>query len=214
VRNSWWWTENCPKRVEFYSKNKFEKLVNLVGFIIRIYHAARSAERQNCSAGLIVLLKIQKTGVEVRLHPQFASATSGVRWWPSLCDRSFTGFRVRVTLWMGCRDGLDILETRDFVFMDFCQDIIAEVQSRLSDTPSNFLCQFLTSKLIYTLLYVSSSAPHFTSLAAEFCCLSPSDRTLNIFACLPYYYFAFYTHSQFNRIAHISEPHSYIYLWS
>jgi len=27
---------NCPKRVEFYYKNKFEKLVHLVGFIIRI----------------------------------------------------------------------------------------------------------------------------------------------------------------------------------
>jgi len=26
-----------PKHVEFYSKNKFEKLVYLVGFIIRIY---------------------------------------------------------------------------------------------------------------------------------------------------------------------------------
>ena len=30
----------------FYSKNKFEKLVQLVGFIIRIYHDTRSAERQ------------------------------------------------------------------------------------------------------------------------------------------------------------------------
>ena len=30
----------------FYSKNKFEKLVHLVGFIIRIYHDARSPERQ------------------------------------------------------------------------------------------------------------------------------------------------------------------------
>ena len=38
---------NCPKHVEFYSKNKFEKLVHLVGFIIRIYHDARSPERQN-----------------------------------------------------------------------------------------------------------------------------------------------------------------------
>jgi hypothetical protein len=28
---------NCPKHVEFYSKNKFEKLVHLVCFIIRIY---------------------------------------------------------------------------------------------------------------------------------------------------------------------------------
>jgi len=27
---------NCPKHVEFYSKNKFEKLVLLVRFIIRI----------------------------------------------------------------------------------------------------------------------------------------------------------------------------------
>jgi len=26
---------NCPKHVEFYSKNKFEKLVHIVGFIIR-----------------------------------------------------------------------------------------------------------------------------------------------------------------------------------
>jgi len=32
---------NCPKHVEFYSKNKFEKLVHLVGFIIRIYHEFR-----------------------------------------------------------------------------------------------------------------------------------------------------------------------------
>ena len=34
------------KHVEFYSRNKFEKLVYLVGFIIRIYHEARSPERQ------------------------------------------------------------------------------------------------------------------------------------------------------------------------
>jgi len=34
----------CPKHVEFYSKNKFEKLLYLVGFIIRIYHVALSSE--------------------------------------------------------------------------------------------------------------------------------------------------------------------------
>ena len=34
------------KHVEFYTKNKFEKLVHLVGFIIRIYHDARSPEHQ------------------------------------------------------------------------------------------------------------------------------------------------------------------------
>jgi len=37
---------NCPKHVEFYSKNKFEKLMHLVGFIIRIYHEAWLPERQ------------------------------------------------------------------------------------------------------------------------------------------------------------------------
>jgi len=37
---------NCPKHVQSYSKNKFEKLVYLVGFIIRIYHDAWSPECQ------------------------------------------------------------------------------------------------------------------------------------------------------------------------
>ena len=37
---------NCPKHVEFLSKNKSEKLVHLVGFILRIYHDARSPELQ------------------------------------------------------------------------------------------------------------------------------------------------------------------------
>ena len=32
---------NCPKHVEFYSKNKLEKLVHLVGFIIRMKHIAQ-----------------------------------------------------------------------------------------------------------------------------------------------------------------------------
>jgi len=34
------------KNVEFYSKNKFEKLVHLVGFITRIYHRAWPSECQ------------------------------------------------------------------------------------------------------------------------------------------------------------------------
>jgi len=38
---------NCPKHVEVYSKNKFQKLVQLVGFIIKIYQDAPSTERQN-----------------------------------------------------------------------------------------------------------------------------------------------------------------------
>ena len=39
---------NCPKHVvpPPPQKNKFEKLVHLVGFIIRIYHDAQSPDRQ------------------------------------------------------------------------------------------------------------------------------------------------------------------------
>jgi len=37
---------NSLKHVEVYFRNKFEKLVHLVGLIIRIYHDARSHERQ------------------------------------------------------------------------------------------------------------------------------------------------------------------------
>jgi len=39
---------SCLKHVEFYSKNKFEKLVHLVGFIIKMYYYARSPECQIC----------------------------------------------------------------------------------------------------------------------------------------------------------------------
>ena len=34
------------RKMQFYSKNKFEKLVHLVTFIIRIHHDSRSSERQ------------------------------------------------------------------------------------------------------------------------------------------------------------------------
>jgi len=34
--------------LQFHSENKFEKLVHLVGFIVRIYHDARPHERQKC----------------------------------------------------------------------------------------------------------------------------------------------------------------------
>jgi len=51
---------NCPKHVEFYSKNKFEKLVHVVGFVIRISHDERSPELQNVS-----LLIKTKTIVEL-----------------------------------------------------------------------------------------------------------------------------------------------------
>jgi len=49
---------NCPKHVEFHSKNKFEKFLHLVGFIIRIYHDARSPERQkSCFKDIINIIQ-------------------------------------------------------------------------------------------------------------------------------------------------------------
>jgi len=48
--------KTCPKHVKFYSKNKFEKLVHLVGFIIRI-----RPEKINLVHGVFtVLLVIRK----------------------------------------------------------------------------------------------------------------------------------------------------------
>jgi len=47
---------NCPKHVEFYSKNKFEKLVHLVGFIIRIYLCVLLFYSKNKFEKLMLLL--------------------------------------------------------------------------------------------------------------------------------------------------------------
>ena len=35
VKNSWWWTRELSETCRVYPKNKFKKLVHLVGFIIR-----------------------------------------------------------------------------------------------------------------------------------------------------------------------------------
>ena len=58
---------NCSKHVEFYSKNKFEKLVHLLGVIVRIYHDARSPELQNCF--YIIILIIQTFQRHTDLEP-------------------------------------------------------------------------------------------------------------------------------------------------
>jgi len=46
VKNFWWWTKEMSETCRISFQNKFEKLVRLVGFIIRICHDARSHERQ------------------------------------------------------------------------------------------------------------------------------------------------------------------------
>jgi hypothetical protein len=42
--SEWNWFGSAVGGVEFYSKNEFEKLVYLVGFIIRIYYDAQLPE--------------------------------------------------------------------------------------------------------------------------------------------------------------------------
>ena len=60
--------KTCPKHVEFYHKNKFEKLVHFFGFIIRTYHDARSSE---CHIDKIVPITnlnkwVQETKIKLR----------------------------------------------------------------------------------------------------------------------------------------------------
>jgi len=43
---------NCLKHVEFYSKKKFEKLMHIVGFVIRIYHEFHPDPARKLSANL------------------------------------------------------------------------------------------------------------------------------------------------------------------
>ena len=47
------------RNMQFYSKYKFEKLVHLVGFIIRIYHDTRSPKRQMPLAVKIIDIMVQ-----------------------------------------------------------------------------------------------------------------------------------------------------------
>jgi len=47
VKNSWWWTEELFETCRVLFQNKFDKLVHLVGFIIRIWH-------KHCSIAMIL----------------------------------------------------------------------------------------------------------------------------------------------------------------
>jgi len=59
---------NCLKHVEFYSKNKFEKLVHLFGFIIRMYHNARLPERHT----IAYITKVFKFLLHIPAIPQWS----------------------------------------------------------------------------------------------------------------------------------------------
>jgi len=66
---------NCTEHVEFYSKNKFEKSVHLVDFIIRIYHDARSPERQIPFVNVRIKVKWLEAAGIVALFISSASVT-------------------------------------------------------------------------------------------------------------------------------------------
>jgi len=63
---------DCPKHVEFYSKNKSEKLVHLVCFITRNDHDARSSERRKKD---LLFLQVIAVGIFLLLRTLFMTFT-------------------------------------------------------------------------------------------------------------------------------------------
>jgi len=85
VKNSWWWTGELSETCRVSFQNKFEKLVHLVGFIIRICHDARSPERKisfgtysllnslfTVVSKQITVLYIRLTGIIMSINEDFA----------------------------------------------------------------------------------------------------------------------------------------------
>jgi len=71
---------NCLKHVEFNSKNELEKLVLLVGFIIRIYHYAWSPEHQTKSKRSMCKIVFWKFSHQMRMC--LYDAQHPMRWVP------------------------------------------------------------------------------------------------------------------------------------
>jgi hypothetical protein len=55
MNNSWLWTEELSETCSVSFQNKFEKLVHLNGFIIRICHYAQSHERKIHQLNTVIL---------------------------------------------------------------------------------------------------------------------------------------------------------------
>jgi hypothetical protein len=60
--------KTCPKHVNFYSKNKFEKLVHLVDFIVRI----RIKRFMQVDYGLMLLVPRLRMGGALPMLPLYA----------------------------------------------------------------------------------------------------------------------------------------------
>jgi hypothetical protein len=86
---------NCPKHVEFHSKKKFEKLVHLIGCIIRICHNARSSgrwtEKLSETCRVSFQNKFEKSvhlvGFIIRICHDARSHLRKIRNYPLLCHR-------------------------------------------------------------------------------------------------------------------------------
>jgi hypothetical protein len=66
VNDSWWWAEELSETCRVSFRNKFEKLLHLVGFIMRIFHDARSHECKihlYLSFSLSLSLSVQKPSI-------------------------------------------------------------------------------------------------------------------------------------------------------
>ena len=64
---------DCSKHVEFHSKNKFGKLVHLVGFVIRIHHHARSSECHVLSSVFNLYNLLYSSNTKHKLSPPLKS---------------------------------------------------------------------------------------------------------------------------------------------
>ena len=56
---------NCPKHVEFYFKNKFEKIMHIVAFIVRIFHDERSPDGHILSHNCCCIYKEAVNGLKL-----------------------------------------------------------------------------------------------------------------------------------------------------
>ena len=90
---------NCPKHVEFCSKNKLEKLLYLVGFIIRIFNDARSPERQSEMPFLIHRMQITSHKNIHLSHKRESSPVTGLEWPRGFQEVKVPRFRDNGTGW-------------------------------------------------------------------------------------------------------------------
>jgi hypothetical protein len=87
VRTSWWWTEELSETCRVSFQNKFEKLVHLVGFIVRKWEAGCFVSwRKLILNGICMKLVLPKRAMAEPVSYRLAIAEAGVR--SRVCVRS------------------------------------------------------------------------------------------------------------------------------